>query len=285
MRRIRGGAVCLGSTTPTRSPPGLAVPVPDPGVDHPGTSSSSAWQSAWSGSSSVTRCWIRRAGCWCWPVPGRMAGCHRRGDQRRRGADHSADHVAGLVHPPRHSPGPVPVALVVELPAALARGHDDRQARPCLPGPGHPAGPGQGPGRSPCGHRDGPLSVRAVPKLFADRAEELAHGFRAYPAGSVPPARAWWCWSSCAAARPRSPALPIRRCRTAGALPAGGAEDGALFTVRLHGAHRRPPGRRVPEGPVPLGAGPCPAARDGGRAGAVHACDPKLMELAFGRAL
>ncbi len=55
----------------------------------------------------------------------------------------------------------------------------------------------------PCADR---VAVRLVsgqsPKAFADRAEELAHGFGAlllpgpYRAG-----RAWWCWSWSAATR------------------------------------------------------------------------------------
>src|SRR5215472_11527234 len=68
---------------------------------------------------------------------GWVAGCHRRGDQRAWRPGHSADHVAGLVRQAGNGSGPVPVALVVVLPTPLARGYDNRRARPEVPGPGH----------------------------------------------------------------------------------------------------------------------------------------------------
>ena len=43
------------------------------------------------------------------------------------------------------------------------------------------------------------VTVRLVsgqsPQAFADRADELAHGFRVVPAASAPPGRAWSCWN------------------------------------------------------------------------------------------
>ena len=70
------------------------------------------------------------------------------------------------------------------------------------------------------------------------------------------------------------------------ALPVGRCEDGGLFTIRLHGTHLLIAGRdRGGQGLLPVGPGPglLPAMAAG--LVRVHACDPKLMELAFGRAL
>ena len=137
------------------------------------------------------------------------------------------------------------------------------------------------------------MTVRLVsgqsPKLFADRAEELAHGFGVHVLpGPHRPARAGWCWSSSAATpSPRSiPALPIPAVPDLRALPVGRCEDGAVFTIRLHGTHL------LIAGATGAGKGSylwglvralLPAMAAG--LVRVHACDPKLMELAFGRAL
>src|SRR6266702_3277446 len=134
------------------------------------------------------------------------------------------------------------------------------------------------------------VAVRLVsgqsPKLFADRAEELAHGFGAH---------------SCRVrtARPGSvvlefvrrdalaaviPALPIPGEPDLRALPVGRCEDGKAFTIRLHGTHL------LIAGSTGAGKGSylwglvralLPAMAAG--LVRVHACDPKLMELAFGR--
>ena len=83
------------------------------------------------------------------------------------------------------------------------------------------------------------------------------------------------------------PALPIPAVTDLRALPVGRREDGEPFTIRLHGTHLLIAGRdRRGEGLLPVGPGPgacCPRWPAG--LVRVHACDPKLMELAFGRAL
>jgi DNA segregation ATPase FtsK/SpoIIIE, S-DNA-T family len=138
------------------------------------------------------------------------------------------------------------------------------------------------------------VTVRLVsgqaPKAFADRAEELAHGFRVI---------------SCRVrtGRPGSvvlelvrrdalamviPALPIPALDQLDlrALPVGYREDGQVLTIRLHGTHL------LIAGATGAGKGSwlwdliraLLAAMAAGLV-RVHACDPKLMELAFGRAL
>src|SRR6266568_82426 len=136
------------------------------------------------------------------------------------------------------------------------------------------------------------VTVRLVsgqsPKLFADRAEELAHGFGAH---------------SCRVrtARPGSvvlefvrrdalaaviPALPIPGEPDLRALPVGRCEDGGLFTIRLHGTHLLIAGA-TGAGKGSYLWGLVRALLSAMMAGLVrvHACDPKLMELAFGRGL
>src|SRR5690349_17037547 len=136
------------------------------------------------------------------------------------------------------------------------------------------------------------VTVRLVsgqsPKLFADRAEELAHGFGAH---------------SCRVrtARPGSvvlefvrrdalaaviPALPIPAVPDLRALPVGRCEDGGPFTIRLHGTHLLIAGA-TGAGKGSYLWGLVRALLSAMMAGLVrvHACDPKLMELAFGRDL
>jgi S-DNA-T family DNA segregation ATPase FtsK/SpoIIIE len=136
------------------------------------------------------------------------------------------------------------------------------------------------------------VSVRLVsgqsPKAFADRAEELAHGFGV-------------CSCRIRSARPGLvvlelvrrdalaaviPALLIPAVTDLRALPVGRREDGDPFTIRLHGTHL------LIAGATGAGKGSylwglvramLPAMAAG--LVRVHACDPKLMELAFGRAM
>ncbi len=196
--------------------------------------------------------------------------------------------AAGLVRPARHRAGPVPVA-VAGLPAPLAGRHDHRRAGTDLPGPGHPAGARQGPGRDVRGPGDASgWSPGSRRKAFADRADELAHGFRV-------------CSCRIRTARPGLvvlelvrrdalaaviPALPIPAVTDLRALPVGRREDGEPFTIRLHGTHL------LIAGATGAGKGSylwglvramLPAMAAG--LVQVHACDPKLMELAFGRAM
>ncbi len=82
------------------------------------------------------------------------------------------------------------------------------------------------------------------------------------------------------------PALPIPAATDLRALPVGRREDGEPFTIRLHGTHL------LIAGATGAGKGSylwgliramLPAMAAG--LVRVHACDPKLMELAFGRAM
>ena len=126
------------------------------------------------------------------------------------------------------------------------------------------------------------------PKLFADRAEELAHGFAAYSCrvrtgrpGMV--VLEFVCRDALAEV---IPALPIPAVADLRALPVGRCEDGGPFTIRLHGTHL------LVAGSTGAGKGSylwglvralLPAMAAG--LVRVYACDPKLMELAFGRDL
>ena len=136
------------------------------------------------------------------------------------------------------------------------------------------------------------VSVRLVsgqsPAGFAARAEGIAHGFRAYlcrirsaAPGAVMPELV----RRDALADPM-PALPIPAVTDLRALPAGRREDGTPFAIRLRGTHL------LIAGATGAGKGSClwglaramlPAMAGG--LVRICACDPKLMELAFGRAL
>jgi DNA segregation ATPase FtsK/SpoIIIE, S-DNA-T family len=136
------------------------------------------------------------------------------------------------------------------------------------------------------------VTVRLVsgqsPKAFADRVAELAHGFGV-------------CSCRIRTARPGLvmlelvrrdalaeviPALPVPAVTDLRALPVGRREDGEPFTIRLHGTHL------LIAGATGAGKGSylwnlvramLPAMASG--LVRVHACDPKLMELALGRAM
>ncbi len=126
------------------------------------------------------------------------------------------------------------------------------------------------------------------PADFAARADGLAHGFRAYLCrvrSSAPGSVMLELVRRDALADPM-PALPIPEVTDLRALPVGKREDGTLFTVRLQGTHL------LIAGATGAGKGSylwglvralLPAMAAG--LVSVWACDPKLMELAFGRGL
>ena len=126
------------------------------------------------------------------------------------------------------------------------------------------------------------------PKDFADRAEGLAHGFgvrqcrvRAGRPGTV----TLELVRRDALAEPMS-ALPIPDAADLRALPVGRREDGSLLTLRLHGTHLLIAGA-TGAGKGSYLWGLIRAMLPAMAAGLVRvlACDPKLMELAFGRDL
>jgi S-DNA-T family DNA segregation ATPase FtsK/SpoIIIE len=126
------------------------------------------------------------------------------------------------------------------------------------------------------------------PKDFADRAEGLAHGFgvrQCRVRSGRPGTIVLELVRRDALAEPM-PALPIPATVNLRALPVGHREDGALLVLRLHGTHL------LIAGATGAGKGSwlwglIRAMLPAMAAGLVHvlACDPKLMELAFGRSL
>jgi S-DNA-T family DNA segregation ATPase FtsK/SpoIIIE len=136
------------------------------------------------------------------------------------------------------------------------------------------------------------LTVRLVsgqsPADFADRAEHMAHGFGAHLCrvrtgrpGSV----VLELVRRDALADPM-PALAVPDVTDLRALPVGKREDGTLFAVRLAGTHLLIAGA-TGAGKGSYLWGLVRAMLPAMAAGLVRvwACDPKLMELAFGRAL
>jgi len=136
------------------------------------------------------------------------------------------------------------------------------------------------------------VTVRLVsgqsPKLFADRADELAHGFEVLSCRirTAGPGLVMLELVRRDALAAVIPALPVPASPDLRGLPVGRREDGAVFTIRLHGTHL------LIAGATGAGKGSylwglvramLPAMAAG--LVRVHACDPKLMELAFGRAL
>jgi S-DNA-T family DNA segregation ATPase FtsK/SpoIIIE len=96
------------------------------------------------------------------------------------------------------------------------------------------------------------LTVRLVsgqsPKLFADRAEELAHGFGAHSCRvrTARPGMVVLEFVRRDALAAVIPALPIPPVPNLQALPVGRSEDGEPFTIRLHSTHlliAGPPGQ------------------------------------------
>ncbi len=126
------------------------------------------------------------------------------------------------------------------------------------------------------------------PADFAERAEGIAHGFKAYLCRvrtGVPGSVVLELVRRDALAEP-IPALPVPGGVNLKALPVGRCEDGSAFLLKLHGTHV------LVAGATGAGKGsylwclvrallPLMAAG----LVRVYACDPKLMELAFGRAL
>jgi len=136
------------------------------------------------------------------------------------------------------------------------------------------------------------VTVRLVsgqaPQAFADRAANLAHGFgvlscrvRTAEPGSI----VLELVRRDALAVPIA-ALPIPQAPDLRALPVGRREDGGILTVRLHGTHLLIAGA-TGAGKGSWVWGLIRAMLPAMAAGLVRvlACDPKLMELAFGRAL
>jgi S-DNA-T family DNA segregation ATPase FtsK/SpoIIIE len=126
------------------------------------------------------------------------------------------------------------------------------------------------------------------PKDFADRSEGIAHGLRVRQCrvrAGQPGMITLELVRRDALAEP-IPALPISPEVNLRALPVGRCEDGSLFALRLHGTHL------LIAGATGAGKGSylwglvramLPAMAAG--LVRVHAADPKLMELAFGRPL
>ncbi len=136
------------------------------------------------------------------------------------------------------------------------------------------------------------VSVRLVsgqsPADFADRAEGIAHGFRAHLCrvrSSAPGTVVLELVRRDTLAEPM-PALAIPDVTGLRALPVGKREDGGLFTVRLAGTHLLIAGA-TGAGKGSYLWGLVRAMLPAMAAGLVRiwACDPELMELAFGRAL
>jgi S-DNA-T family DNA segregation ATPase FtsK/SpoIIIE len=126
------------------------------------------------------------------------------------------------------------------------------------------------------------------PADFAARAEGIAHGFGAHLCRvrtGKPGVIVLELVRRDALADPM-PALPIPDVTDLRALPVGRREDGAPFTVRLQGTHLLIAGA-TGAGKGSYLWGLVRALLPAMAAGLVSAwaCDPKLMELAFGRAL
>jgi S-DNA-T family DNA segregation ATPase FtsK/SpoIIIE len=136
------------------------------------------------------------------------------------------------------------------------------------------------------------VTVRLVsgqsPKLFADRAEELAHGFGAHSCRvrTARPGMVVLEFVRHDALAAVIPALPIPAVPDLRALPVGRCEDGGPFAIRLHGTHLLIAGA-TGAGKGSYLWGLVRALLPSMMAGLVRvrACDPKLMELAFGREL
>jgi DNA segregation ATPase FtsK/SpoIIIE, S-DNA-T family len=126
------------------------------------------------------------------------------------------------------------------------------------------------------------------PADFAARAEGLAHGFRAYLCrvrSSAPGSVVLELVRRDALAEPM-PALPIPEFTDLRALVVGRREDGTPFSIRLQGTHLLIAGA-TGAGKGSYLWGLVRALLPAMAAGLVcaWACDPKLMELAFGREL
>jgi DNA segregation ATPase FtsK/SpoIIIE, S-DNA-T family len=136
------------------------------------------------------------------------------------------------------------------------------------------------------------VAVRLVsgqsPADFAARAEGIAHGFRVYLCrvrSSAPGQVVLELVRRDALASPMA-ALPILEVTDLQALTVGRREDGTLFSIRLQGTHLLIAGA-TGAGKGSYLWGLIRAMLPAMAAGLVQtwACDPKLMELAFGREL
>jgi S-DNA-T family DNA segregation ATPase FtsK/SpoIIIE len=126
------------------------------------------------------------------------------------------------------------------------------------------------------------------PEDFAARADNLAHGFGAFLC-RVRTSRPGWLVLELVrrdALAAIIPALPSPAAPDLRALPVGRREDGTLWSVRLHGTHLLVAGS-TGAGKASILWGIVRAMLSLMRAGLVRvlAADPKLMELAYGRAI
>jgi DNA segregation ATPase FtsK/SpoIIIE, S-DNA-T family len=126
------------------------------------------------------------------------------------------------------------------------------------------------------------------PADFAGRVDNLAHGFGAFLC-RVRTARPGWLVLELVrrdALAAIIPAFPIPAAPDLRALPVGRREDGTLWSIRLHGTHLLVAGS-TGAGKASVLWGLIRALLSPMRTGLVRvlAADPKLMELAYGRAI
>ena len=125
------------------------------------------------------------------------------------------------------------------------------------------------------------------PDDFADRAGNLAHGFRVHLCRvrtGLPSTVGLELVRRDALADP-IPALPIGSQPDLQALPVGRCEDGSPWLLKLHGTHLLVAGATgAGKGSVLWSAVRAMLPLMAAGLVRIYACDPKLMELAFGRA-
>jgi len=136
------------------------------------------------------------------------------------------------------------------------------------------------------------VSVRLVsgqsPADFAEAAEGIAHGFGAHlcRVRSARPGRVVLELVRRDALADPMPALPVPDVLDLRALPVGRCEDGSPFTIRLAGTHLLIAGATgAGKGSYVWGLVRAMLPLMAAGLVQVWACDPKLMELAFGRPL
>jgi S-DNA-T family DNA segregation ATPase FtsK/SpoIIIE len=136
------------------------------------------------------------------------------------------------------------------------------------------------------------VTVRMVsgqsPQAFADRAAELAHGFgvRSCRIRTAKPGLVMLELVRRDALAAVIPALQVPAVSDLRTLPVGRREDGGVFTIRLHGTHLLIAGATgAGKGSYLWGLVRAMLPAMTAELVQVHACDPKLMELAFGRAM
>jgi S-DNA-T family DNA segregation ATPase FtsK/SpoIIIE len=141
----------------------------------------------------------------------------------------------------------------------------------------------------PCADR---VAVRLVsgqsPKDVADRADGIAHGFRAHlcRVRTAAPGAVTLELVRRDALAAAIPAMPIPAGVDLRALPVGRCEDGSPWLLRLHGTHLLVAGATgAGKGSVLWSAVRAMVPAMAAGVVQVRACDPKLMELAFGRAI